>query len=49
MSGRPIKRTLRERTVWATGVTPPRSAGSPTPGNVKFYNLKPRRAGRAEG
>ena len=33
-----------ERTVWGTGVTPPRSAGSPTPGNVNVYNSKPRRA-----
>ena len=49
--GVPVESTVRqrERTVWATGVTPPRSAGSPTPGNVKFYNSKPRRAGRAEG
>ena len=31
------------------GLTPPRSAGSPTPGNVNVYNSKPRRAGRAEG
>ena len=29
---------------WATGVPPPRSAWSPTPGNVKVYNSKPRRA-----
>ena len=35
--------------VWAPGVTPPRSAGSPTPGNVNVCNSKPRRAGRAEG
>ena len=33
-----------ERTGWGPGVPPPRSAGSPTPGNVKFYNSKPRRA-----